>query len=139
LYEYRMGNRPPKGTAKRTPLQAIRAKCLELNNGSAKLTREDGVPYPINPWRLGKRPPVEETYYTQEDELIWCPWEREEEQQKKKTTRPSTEFSLEKGKRSPSSSRRRSTGKRPASYAVSAENRENAAARSGEGRDDEAE
>jgi hypothetical protein len=82
LWEYRMGKRPPKGKAKRTPMQAIRAKCLELNDGSAKLVREEGVPYPINPWRLGKRPPVEETYYTEADKYDWFPWLCEEEHKK---------------------------------------------------------
>ncbi len=80
LFEYRLGKRPRKGTAKRTPQQAIKAYYLELQGRSKQLVREDPLGLPCDQWRFGKRPPVEETYYDEADELEWFPWKRAEQE-----------------------------------------------------------
>lgn len=77
LWEYRRGRRPAKGKAIRTPQRAIREYHLFVNCGSYELAREP-LGLPTDPWRLGTRPPVDQTYYDESDELIWFPWLRDE-------------------------------------------------------------
>lgn len=57
LHPYRLGRRPPKGTAARTPLRSIRAFCLSCMNGQpGEIRRCDQKSCPFWPFRMGKRP-----------------------------------------------------------------------------------
>ncbi len=56
LHPYRMGKRPPPGTAERTPMRAMRAYCLSCCRGQTKEVRlcpcKDCE---LWPYRMGKR------------------------------------------------------------------------------------
>lgn len=57
LHEYRLGRRPPKGTAKRTPLQALRSYCLWCCvNQPTEVRLCPAKACPCWPYRLARRP-----------------------------------------------------------------------------------
>jgi len=55
LHSYRMGKRPPKGTAA-TPLKTIRKQCLECCSGNAaEVRRCPAEPCSIHRYRMGRK------------------------------------------------------------------------------------
>jgi hypothetical protein len=57
LHEYRLGRRPRKGSARRTPVQALRAYCLWCCVGQpAEVKLCPAKACPCWPFRLGRRP-----------------------------------------------------------------------------------
>ena len=55
LHPYRMGKRPPKGSAV-TPMKAMRANCLECCSGSYATVREcPAEPCALHCYRLGRK------------------------------------------------------------------------------------
>ena len=54
VWHHRQGKRDT--SAPRTPVKAIRAKCLDCTDGSPKAVRECEVPCPLYPFRMNTNP-----------------------------------------------------------------------------------
>lgn len=59
LWEYRAGHRPAQAT--RTPMRALRAKCLDCVENSAEVRRCVNDDCPLYVYRTGHRPTTERT------------------------------------------------------------------------------